>query len=251
MKRLYNFLPLFIVLTLSTIPSVSLADYNDIDEEIQKALEDVEESIKDIDIPKIKIPDIPEIKADLDSIHTKLEVIEDMFDDNFPYRIEKRITKGLKVPGEDIVSFLDLDENTEKKIKDMQLNHKEEMIDYKSKIEKLELEIERILIEDRLDTRKLLSKYRELAHLREEIAIKKIEHKINIFNLIPEDKKKDAKDLFFNRHPHFRFLLKDFRDIEDFREVILNFKENMEEFKETMKESTKKLAEKYKKFNKI
>jgi hypothetical protein len=251
MKRLYNFLPLFLVFTLLTIPFVSLATCSDLDEEIEKALEEVEESIKNIKIPEIKVPDIPEIKADIDSIQAKVKVIEDIFDDDFQYRVEKKILPRLKFPGEGIVSFLALDETTEKKIKDLQLKHKEEMIDYRSKIEKLELEIERILMEERLDTGKLLSKYKELAELREEADVKKIEHKINIYNLIPEDKKKDAKDFFFNGHPNLKFYFKDLGDFKGFREGMQNFKENMEEFKETMKENAKKIAERYKKYHTI
>jgi len=251
MKKLYIFLLIFLVLSLLSIPVISLAGEAEIDEEIQKALEEVEESIKNIEIPEIKVPDIPEIEVDLDRIQAKVEVIEDIFDDDFPYRVEKKILPRLKFPGEGIISFLALDETTEKKIKDMQLKHEEEMIDYRSKIEKLELEIERILMEDKLDTRKLLSKYRELANLREEADVKKIEHKINIYNLIPEDKKKDAKDFFFNGHPNLKFYFKDLGDFEGFREGMQNFKENMEEFKETMKENAKKIAEKYKKYHTI
>jgi len=251
MKKLYIFLLIFLVLSLLSIPVISLAGEAEIDEEIQKALEEVEESIKNIEIPEIKVPDIPEIEVDLDRIQAKVEVIKDIFDDDFPYRVEKKILPRLKFPGEGIISFLALDETTEKKIKDMQLKHEEEMIDYRSKIEKLELEIERILMEDKLDTRKLLSKYRELANLREEADVKKIEHKINIYNLIPEDKKKDAKDFFFNGHPNLKFYFKDLGDFEGFREGMQNFKENMEEFKETMKENAKKIAEKYKKYHTI
>ncbi len=251
MKRLCNFLPILLVFFLLTTPITSLAAYDNIDEEIKKELEEAMESIKDIEIPEIEIPDIPEIELDLDSIQTKIEVIEDILDTDFPYKIEQKILPKLKVAGEGIVSFLDLDETTEKKIKEMQLTYKEEMIDYRSKIEKIELEIERILMEDRLDTRRLLSKYRELANLREEIAVKKIEHKINIYNLIPDDKKEDAKDFFFNRHKHLKFLFKDINDFENLREGMQNFKENMEKFKETMQENAKKIAEKYKQYHRI
>ena len=92
---------------------------------------------------------------------------------------------------------LNLSEKVEKEIKSLDLKHREKMIDYRSNLEKKELELDKILMEDKLDTEKLLSKYEEISKAKEEIAKADIKHKIDIYKLIPEDKKKEAKEILF------------------------------------------------------
>lgn len=246
MKRLL--MPLFLVFALLAAPIMLFADVDEIDEEIQKELEKIEESIKDISIP--------EIEVDLNRIQASVEVIEDIFDEDFPMRIQRKILKRFGDP----VEFLDLDDETVKKIKELKLKHREEMIDYRSKVEKAKLELERILMEDRLDTRKLLSRYKEIAKLKEEIEIKKIEHKVNIYDLIPDDNKDDAKDILFGCHSHIRIKMRDFPHYqfnEDrgtflermrwYRETRNKYRESMEELREHMQ----KMGEKYKDYLKL
>lgn len=241
MKRLL--IPLFLVFALLAAPIMLFADVDEIDGEIQKELEKIEESIKDISIPVIEV--------DLNRIQASVEVIEDIFDEDFPMRIQRKILKHFRDP----VEFLDLDDETVKKIKELKLKHREEMIDYRSKIEKAEVELERILIEDRLDTRKLLSRYKEIAKLKEGIEIKKIEHRVNIYDLIPDDKKDDAKDILFGCHSHIRIKMRGFpyyQFNEDrgtflermrwYRETRNKYRESMEELREHMQ----KIGEKYK-----
>ena len=94
---------------------------------------------------------------------------------------------------------LDLDENTLQKIKEIRLKHREKMIDLKSNIEKKELEIERVLMEEGLDKEKLLSVNEDIANLRNEVVQEMLELKIDIYEIIPVDKKEDAKRLIFHR----------------------------------------------------
>lgn len=238
------FMSLLFVFALLTTPIKSIANDEDVDEEIQKKPEEID------------IPDIPEIDTDLDRIQAKVEIIEDIFDEDFPIRIKRKVLKHIGDP----VDFLDLDEETVKKIEEMRLKYKEEMIDYRSKIEKAELELERILMEDRLDTRKLLSRYKEIAKLKEEIEIKKIEHRVNIYILIPDDKKDDAKDILFGCHSHIRIKMRDFPHYQFnegrgmflermrwYRETRNKYRESMEE----LREHVQKMGEKYKDYLKL
>ncbi|MCK4571327.1 hypothetical protein KAT89_00170, partial [candidate division WOR-3 bacterium] len=90
MKRLL--MPLFLVFALLAAPIMLFADVDEIDEEIQKELEKIEESIKDISIP--------EIEVDLNHIQASVEVIEDIFDEDFPMRIQRKILKHFGDPVE-------------------------------------------------------------------------------------------------------------------------------------------------------
>lgn len=240
MKYFGMFMSLLFVFALLTTPIKSIANDEDVDEEIQKKLEEIEERIKDIQIPKIDIPDIPEIDIDLDRIQARVEIIEDIFDEDFPFRIERKILRTFGDP----VLILDLDDETEKKIEDTRLKHKEEMIDYRSKIEKAEVELERILLDDRLDTRKYLSKHKEISKLREEMHIKQIENKIKIYNLIPDEKKEEAKDILFGCCSNLKIKIGNIRKCipQGCNKDWGIFHERMGELKENMQ----KIGEKYK-----
>ncbi len=168
-----------------------------------------------------------------EGIIEEIEGIEEIFDEGLPLKIERKVLKHFGCPAERLASILDLDEKTEKEIEEMELEQREKMIDTRSKIEKLNIEIERILMEDRLDTRKLLSRYKEIAKLKEEIEIKKIEHKVNIYDLIPDEKKKDAKKILFYRQSHI-LKLRNVGDWNEFREGMHKFRGGMQEFRKEM-----------------
>jgi Spy/CpxP family protein refolding chaperone len=99
----------------------------------------------------------------------------------------------------DWLSYLNLDEKVIQKIQEMRLAHKEKMIELNSKIAKKELEFEKVLLEKELNFTKLLSVYDEISDLKQELERKKIEHKIEIYKLIPDDKKEEAKKIFLHK----------------------------------------------------
>jgi hypothetical protein len=182
---------------------------------------------------------------DLDETMKDIEVIVKMDEGEDPLGIEKHVLKLVGYPMERLAAILDLDEKTEKKVEEMALQHKEEMIDIRSKIEKQEVAMERILLEDKLDTKKLLAKYKEISKLKEEIAIKRIEHKLKIYDLIPADKKKDAKEIMFRRHSHLR--LGGMGDLGEFRKGMHTLREKMGFLKKRIKRIREE-CEEHKKF---
>jgi Spy/CpxP family protein refolding chaperone len=99
----------------------------------------------------------------------------------------------------DWLSSLNLDEKVIQKIQEMKLAHKEKMIELNSKIAKKELEFEKVLLEKELNFSKLLSVYDEISDLKQELDRKKIEHKIEIYKLIPDDKKEEARKIFLHK----------------------------------------------------
>jgi len=174
-----------------------------------------------------------------------IEVIVKMDEGEGPLDVEKYVLKLVGCPMERLAAILDLDEKTEKKIEEMALQHEEEMIDIRSKIEKQEVAMERILLEDKLDTKKLLEKHKEITRFRETMSEKVIEHKVKIYNLIPADKKKDAKEILFRRHSHLR--LGGMGDLGEFRKGMHKFKEKMGFLKKRMKRIREE-CEEHKKF---
>lgn len=199
MKRLGITMAFLFVFALLTTPITSFAQEDELDEKIMK----------------------------------DIEVIVKMDEGEGPLGIEKHVIKLFGCPMERLAAILELDEKTEKKIKEMALQHKEEMIDVRSKIEKQEVAMERILLKDRLDTKKLLAKHMEISKIKEEIARKKIEHKVKIYNLIPADKKKDAKEILFRRHSHPR--LGGMGDLGEFRKGMHKLKDKMGFLRKRMK----------------
>jgi len=99
----------------------------------------------------------------------------------------------------DWLSSLNLDEKVTKKIQELKLANKEKMLELKNQIEKKELEMEKVLLEKNIDFNKLLSIHDEISALRQKIARKMIEHKIEIYKLIPDDKKEEAKKMFLHK----------------------------------------------------
>jgi Spy/CpxP family protein refolding chaperone len=96
-------------------------------------------------------------------------------------------------------SSLDLDEDVLLKMREMRLKNKEKIIDLKNQIEKKELEMEKVLIEKKIDFKKLLSINDEIADLRQKISRQKLEQKIEMYKLIPDDKKEEVKRMFFHK----------------------------------------------------
>lgn len=96
-------------------------------------------------------------------------------------------------------SSLNLDEEIQQKMKEKRLEYKEKILDLKNQIEKKELEMEKVLIEKKIDFKKLLSIHDEIAGLRQKISRQKLEQKIEMYKLIPDDKKEEAKRMFFHK----------------------------------------------------
>lgn len=92
--------------------------------------------------------------------------------------------------------FRDLDEDILKKMQELRLKNKEEMLDLRTRIEKKELEMEKVLLKEKLDLNKVLSIHDEISDLRQKISRKKIEQKIEMYKLLPDGKKEEAKKIF-------------------------------------------------------
>ncbi len=99
----------------------------------------------------------------------------------------------------DWLSSLGLDEEVLQKMQEMRLKNKETMLELKNKIEKKELEMEKVLMEKKLDFNKILSIHDEISALRQKISRKMLENKIEMYKLIPEDKKEEAKKIFLHK----------------------------------------------------
>lgn len=111
---------------------------------------------------------------------------------------------------------LDLEENTLQKMKEIRLKHREKMIDLKSNIEKKELEFERVLMEEDLDVNKLLSINDDISNLRNEMAKEMLKQKIDIYEIIPLDKKEMAKRVIFHLGLKNRIMRNFMRDHDRF-----------------------------------
>jgi Spy/CpxP family protein refolding chaperone len=99
----------------------------------------------------------------------------------------------------DWFSYLNLDDDVLKKIQEMRLESKENMLELKIQIEKKELEMEKVLLEEKIDFKKVLSIHDEIADLQQKFSKKRIEQNIEMYKLIPEDKKEEAKKIFLYR----------------------------------------------------
>ena len=93
---------------------------------------------------------------------------------------------------------LDIDKAILQKIKEIKLKHREKMIDLKSNIEKKELEFEKILMEEDLNAEKLLSINDDISNLRNEMIREMLKQKIDTYEIIPADKKEEAKRIIFH-----------------------------------------------------
>lgn len=114
----------------------------------------------------------------------------------------KKMESGKETMGKmhrDWLSPLNLEEEVLQKMKEMRLKHKEEVLELKNQIEKKELEMEKVLIEKKLDFNKILSIHDEMANLRQKISRKMIEQKIEMYKLIPDDKKEKAREMFLHK----------------------------------------------------
>lgn len=114
----------------------------------------------------------------------------------------KKMESGKETMGKmhhDWLSPLNLEEEVLQKIKEMKLKNKEIILELKNKIEKKELEMEKVLMEKKLDFNKILSIHDEIANLKQKISRKEIEQKIEMYKLIPDDKKEEAKKLFLHK----------------------------------------------------
>jgi Spy/CpxP family protein refolding chaperone len=99
----------------------------------------------------------------------------------------------------DRLSSLDLDEEVLLKIKESKLKYKEKILELKGELEKKKLEMEKVLIGKELDLKKLLSIHDEMANLKQKISRKRIEQKIEMYKLLPDDKKERAKEMFLHK----------------------------------------------------
>ncbi len=115
----------------------------------------------------------------------------------------------------DWLSHLNLDEDVVQKMQEMRLKHKEKMLELKNQIEKKELEMEKVLLDKKIDFKKILSIHDEIAALRQKMSRSKLEHKIEMYKLIPDDKKEEAKRIFlykFSRKGHGKFGMNEGRE---------------------------------------
>ena len=99
----------------------------------------------------------------------------------------------------DWLSSLDLDEDVLQKITESKLKHKEKIIELGSQLEKKKLEMEKVLMEKKLNFNKILSIHDEMANLTQKISRKMVEQKIEMYKLLPEDKKEKARKMFLHK----------------------------------------------------
>ena len=114
----------------------------------------------------------------------------------------KQMESGKKQMGKmhpDWLSSLDLEEDVLQKIKESKLKHKEKILELKNQVEKKKLEMEKVLMEKKLDLNKILSIHDEMANLKQKISRKMIEQKIEMYKLIPDDKKEEAREMFLHK----------------------------------------------------
>jgi len=106
--------------------------------------------------------------------------------------------EGISMVGwhNDWFSPLNLDENVLEKMQEMRLKHKEKNLELKNQLDKKKLEMEKVLLEKKLNFNKILSINDEMSVLRQKMSRKNIEHKIEMYKLIPDDKKEEAKKIF-------------------------------------------------------
>jgi len=107
--------------------------------------------------------------------------------------------EGISMGHYDWLSSLNLDEDVLKKMQEMKLKNKERMLELKNQIEKKELEMEKVLLDKKLDFNKILSIHDEIAALRQKISRKILEQRIEIYKLIPDDKKEEARKMFLHK----------------------------------------------------
>jgi Spy/CpxP family protein refolding chaperone len=96
-------------------------------------------------------------------------------------------------------SSLDIDEDVLREMREMRLKNKENMLELKNQIEKKKLEMEKALLEEELDFKKILSIHDDISELRQKISRKMIEQKIEMYKLLPDDKKEEARKMFLRQ----------------------------------------------------
>lgn len=108
--------------------------------------------------------------------------------------------EGMKMGGwhHDWLSNLNLDEEVLQKMQEMRLKNKERMLELKNQIEKKELEMEKVLMDKKLDFKKILSINDEIAALRQKISRGRLENKIEMYKLLPDEKKEEARKMFLH-----------------------------------------------------
>ncbi len=99
----------------------------------------------------------------------------------------------------DWLSHLNLDEEVIQKMQEMRLKNKERMLELKNQIERKELEMEKVLMNKKLDFNKILSINDEISDLRQKISRERLENKIEMYKLLPDDKKEKAREMFLHR----------------------------------------------------
>lgn len=98
---------------------------------------------------------------------------------------------------------LDLSDGTIEEIKDLKLEHQKEMIDLRSKIQQKRIEMKEIILADNLDEDRLLSVHNDIGELKFKMHEKSLKHRIEIYNLLPDEKKGSVKKMLFSHHaPH-------------------------------------------------
>lgn len=99
----------------------------------------------------------------------------------------------------DWLSNLNLNEDVLQKMQETRLKHKEKILDLKNQVEKKELEMEKVLLDKKIDFKKILSVHDEIAALRQKMSRSKLEHKIEMYKLIPDDKKEEARKMLLHK----------------------------------------------------
>lgn len=126
-----------------------------------------------------------------------------------PLTVEAKKGRALRAPDESIGKCyygnflpLDLKEDVLRKIQETRLNYKEDILELKNEVEKKRLEMEKVLLKGELNFDKLLSIHDKISTLRGKIGRQIMKQKIEIYKLIPDDKKENAKRMIFHRFNH-------------------------------------------------
>ena len=92
--------------------------------------------------------------------------------------------------GSKLIEELDLSDTQVDQINNLRYAHQEEMIDFRSRVEKNRLEIQKLMGEDQIDTEKVIELSEQSSTIQAEMKRSKVNMWIGIYNLLDDNQKK-------------------------------------------------------------
>ncbi len=91
--------------------------------------------------------------------------------------------------------LLSLNDSQVKKIAALNLNHKKKMLELIEKAAPKEIQLRRLLLEDKVDLSKVESLLKEISELRFQMRFNKIKHRLEIRNLLTDEQKMKLRSM--------------------------------------------------------